>query len=122
MTWLILLALATHFLTYLVTDSSFPPIERARDAIIDKYPDTPLAYLVDCPWCVSVYTAAGVVGATDLFSLSLPAPVVWWFACAILGGWLGMMRSWAETSKLMTTGRWLKTVRPLPEEPPDGSA
>jgi hypothetical protein len=117
MTWLILLALATHFLTYLVTDSSFPPIERARDAIIEAYPDSPLAYLVDCPWCVSVYTSAAVVGGADLFSLSLPVPVAWWFACAILGGWLGMLRKWVDIASLRTTGKWLREVK----EPPNGS-
>lgn len=118
MTWLILLALATHFLTYIITDSSFPPIERVRDAIIENHPDAPIAYLVTCPWCVSVYTAAAVVGAADLFSLSLPAPVAWWFACAILGGWFGMLRDWVDLSVSRTRGKWLREIK----EPPHGSA
>lgn len=54
-------AAATYRLTRLVTtDTITAP---ARTAIGDRWPDSPLDVLVNCPWCASVWIAAGVQAA-----------------------------------------------------------
>lgn len=56
---LFLLALATARLTQLITEDHLPLIAKPRQKIVDRNPDGNLAYLVNCWWCVSVYTALG---------------------------------------------------------------
>lgn len=38
--------------------------------------------LLTCPFCFTVYTAAGAVAVWDLWGGSLPMPVYWWLAVA----------------------------------------
>lgn len=44
-----------------------------------------LAYLLECPWCMSAYAGAAVVATTDLF-LSVPAPFLVWIAASSVTG------------------------------------
>lgn len=39
-----------------------------------------LSNLIGCPWCVLVWTSAGVVFVTDAWFQHLPMPVWWWLA------------------------------------------
>lgn len=81
---LVLDALACYRLTRLVVADSFPPVARLRVRIVTKHTKTtpnpdgghveepgPLAELVQCSWCASVWLAAGVVTAHWF------APTVW---------------------------------------------
>lgn len=56
-------ALATHRLTRAITRDSVPLTARPRDAIRKRWPDSAVAYLVGCDWCVSVWVGTGVAVA-----------------------------------------------------------
>lgn len=52
---------ATHRLTRLVIEDEITrPI---REAITDRWPESKLAYLITCPWCVSVWAGAAMTVA-----------------------------------------------------------
>lgn len=55
---------AAYRLTRLVTtDTITAPL---RDRIGDRWPNSPLDVLVNCPWCTGVWVAAGVQAAALL--------------------------------------------------------
>jgi hypothetical protein len=104
--WLLVLLifLATHRLTRLAIADEVPVVKVPRDALIRFLDPTPqmvaaqpglkghwgskgraLAYLLECPWCMSAYTGAIVVIGTDLFT-SLPAPFLVWIAASSVTG------------------------------------
>lgn len=57
-------ALATWRLTHLIVEDVFPPVAKAREAVIDRYgPDSSLSYLVSCVFCTGVWVAGGVAAA-----------------------------------------------------------
>lgn len=110
--WLtyILIALAVHRATRFVTRDKFPLIAVPRYAITNWLdPSTQyaqvreaqgkearghwglfgsaLAYLWECDWCVSIWTAAGVVYATSHWT-SVPLPVLAWLAASTVTGLL----------------------------------
>lgn len=59
---LLLTLLATARVTRLVTEDAI--LERPRTWVLSKlHPDHLPAYLVTCPWCVSVYAGAALAGA-----------------------------------------------------------
>jgi hypothetical protein len=69
-------ALAVHRLTRLATEDELTASLRRR--ISSAAPEGRLAYLVTCPWCVSVYVAAGWA------ALTVAAPAVTAPAGAVL--------------------------------------
>lgn len=84
---LVLLVLATYSVTRLVTADAFPPVLVAREWVQDRAgPDSALAYLVTCPWCVGVYVSAGLVGAVLWAGYSLPLPLLWVAALRVCAG------------------------------------
>lgn len=87
---LLLDALACYRLTRLVVDDTFPPIQAMRDRIVDRHTTEltqpngivvtrpgPLAELVQCPWCASVWLGALVVA----LRWNLPE---WWTPVALV--------------------------------------
>jgi hypothetical protein len=57
-------ALACWRLTHLIVADVFPPVQRARDAVLDRFgPDSPVSYLISCPACSGVWVGLGVVAA-----------------------------------------------------------
>lgn len=108
---LLLMALATHYLTYLIVDSDFPPFELLRATIISKVGEaSSIGYLLTCYWCVSAYTGLAVVGAADL-SQDLSMPVVWWLAVAVSAGWLCTVREWVGYLTSQARVRFIKEAR-----------
>jgi hypothetical protein len=92
--WLtvLLIFIATHRLTRLAIADEVPLVKIPRDAAIRFLDPTPeqlaanptlkghwggtgkaLAYLLECPWCMSAYTGGIVIIGVDLVS-SLPLP------------------------------------------------
>jgi len=116
-TWLLylLIALAVHRLTRLITRDKFPLIAipryhvtnwldpsdeyivqwRAKHAgrPIEQHPPKPhwgivgqsLAYLWECDWCVSVWVSGGLVTALTHF-VSVPMPFLIWLAASTVTG------------------------------------
>lgn len=88
--WLLVLlvCVATYRLTRLLALDEFPPTAWMRDRVERRFgADSSPAYLVHCPWCVSVYVGAAVVLATDAAvdgGLAVPA-LVWGAASAVSG-------------------------------------
>lgn len=83
---LIGMGLAAHYITYVITESSFPPAQSLRDRVVARWKEGSwLAYLVTCAWCVPAYASAAVVGGAAVTS-SVPLPVVAWLAVASLSG------------------------------------
>lgn len=80
---LLLLGLCTWRATRLVTRDSFPPIRWARDRVEQHGPEW-LADLVTCHFCASVWLAAGITAATDLF-VSVPRPLLMFGSAAAIG-------------------------------------
>lgn len=82
----ILLILATFYVTYVVTQSDFPPIAFVRDHIIERWGlDGWLGYLSTCAWCASVYISAiFVIGTNQVTDIHLPL-LVWLSAAGVTG-------------------------------------
>lgn len=81
-------ALATYRLARLVTTDTLPPAKAFRAAIIRRYgPESAVAELVHCPWCVGVWAAAGVVTARRI-APRMWDPVATGLALAAAAGWL----------------------------------
>jgi hypothetical protein len=106
--WLtvLLIFLATHRLTRLAVADEVPVVKIPRDAMVKFLDPTPqqraadpsakghwgntgraLAYLLECPWCMSAYTGAAVVFVTDLCT-SVPTPFLVWIAASSVTGLL----------------------------------
>jgi hypothetical protein len=86
-TMLVVDALACYRATRLITRDSVPVFRVPRDAVVRRWEGRPVAELVTCPWCVSVWLAAGIVTAR----LLLPGP--WTLLALVLAfsavaGWL----------------------------------
>jgi hypothetical protein len=61
----VLVLLATYRITRLLVADEFPPIRAPREWISDRWPNSSVAYLVNCPWCTGAYVAAGIVAGVD---------------------------------------------------------
>lgn len=90
---LVLLALATFRVTRLVTADAFPPVAALRDRVDERWGDVSWqAYLVTCPWCVSVYAAGALtLAAVLLLDDGLPAPLLAWPAASAATGLLASL-------------------------------
>lgn len=113
--WLlaVLLVLATHRVTRLITRDSFPPIAAPREAFsrrwarfadaetreekrktVSEKPTNAvmasLAYLWECDWCASMYVSAGLTYLawrwTDLHDQHWVVAVLLWLAASTLTG------------------------------------
>lgn len=89
----LLVFLATHYLTYVVTRSSFPPVERVRENLVlraGRYQEptvwTVVSYLSTCAWCAALYVAALVVLTTDVVVGDLAEPALLALASASFTG------------------------------------
>lgn len=80
---LALIVLTTWRVTHLITDDQIPLIARPREWIVRRNPDGALAYLVECTYCVSVYT--GALAAFALWALAGVSSTEAWFAWPALG-------------------------------------
>lgn len=94
--WLFVYALAATRLTRLIAQDAI--LDRPRTWVTLRTDGTraePLGYLVNCPWCVGVWVAAGLTVAVALFHGS---PWLWW---PIIGLYLaqvaGMLTTTART-------------------------
>lgn len=82
----LLYALTVWSITRLLIVDEVPPIGPLRSRIVPKLP-TRLAYLVSCPWCLSVYVGTAVWAALDYGAdWSMPAPVLWIAAARVVTG------------------------------------
>lgn len=119
-TWLtyILIALAVHRITRIVTRDKFPLVALPRYYVTNwldpstdyrthyraKHPDrgeprahwgifgSSLAYLWECDWCVSVWVSAAVVYCTSTWT-SVPLPVLAWLAASTVTGLIASSES-----------------------------
>lgn len=81
-------ALAVHRLTRLATaDEVTAPL---RERVTDAAPEGRLAYLATCPWCVSVYAAAGwavLTAAAPRAATAAGAVLAWSSVTGLLSSW-----------------------------------
>lgn len=77
---IVLLCITTWRLTRLLTADAFPPIQMFREWVEARAGETSSwAYLVNCPWCVSVYFGGILTVATMLLLPDgLPVPALVW--------------------------------------------
>lgn len=87
---LVLLGLAAYYVTYVVTQSDFPPVENMRVRVHDRWAGAWQDYLFHCGWCVSAYASAVVVGVSAQW-MDVPVPGVVWLAVAAISGMLIFM-------------------------------
>lgn len=80
-------ALAVYRLTRLVVEDEVT--RPVREAVVLNSPESRLAYLIGCPWCVSMWAAAAWAG------LTLAAPAVAAPAGAVL--------AWSAVSGLLSS-------------------
>jgi hypothetical protein len=121
MGWLVvvLVSLATFRITRLLIKDTIPVVKVPRDTLVgwldpdDEYKiewlakhgtgrEPPsghlgalgrtLAYLVTCPWCMSVWVGAAVTYATTLYA-SVPLPWLTWIAACAVTGLLSVLDS-----------------------------
>lgn len=74
--WSLVVGLASARVTRLVVDDTI--FDVPRDWLNDIAPPFIVA-LIACPWCVSAYTTAAVVGGAQALA-SVPLPLLVWFA------------------------------------------
>lgn len=96
--WLLVLVLvlAIHRLTRLLVRDNLPlghdvdgePDARWRMWVADRWGDDSWqVYLSTCPWCVSIYVGALVVGASCVvLERGVPAPILVWLTASTLTG------------------------------------
>lgn len=115
-TWLLdlLLVLSVYRLTRLLIVDEFPPIRIPREmlvAYLDPGEDhkakykwakprwgqlgDSIAYLIECPWCMSIWLGALVVKVATWFA-SVPAPVLVWLAASAITGLIATIESHSE--------------------------
>jgi hypothetical protein len=88
--WLVvlLLCLATHRVTRLVTRDAFPPARAVRTWVQDRtHEEHWLAYLSQCDWCASVWVGGALTGGLAAW-VALAARQSWWPWPLWLGVWL----------------------------------
>jgi fatty acid desaturase len=84
----ILISLSSYRLTRLFARDSFPPIAVRRARIAERRGDASWqAYLATCSWCLGVWIAALVTGAT-WWAVGVPLPPLTWGAAAAVTGFL----------------------------------
>lgn len=109
--WLLvlLICLATHRLSRLLTRDEIPIVKVPREALLTFLDPTQqdvaagrasvrkrsraeksIAYLLTCDWCMSAYAGGGIVLATAL-TIGLPAPLLVWGAASTV---TGLIASW----------------------------
>lgn len=109
--WLtcVLLILATYRITKLIVDDRIArplrdPLQNAAERRWQrKHPDHPpekgcgedgdewcssIAYLLSCPWCMSIWVAGALVSITDVFIVGVPLPVLTALAASGVTGFL----------------------------------
>lgn len=101
---LVLILLATHRVTRLLTKDSLPIVDRPRAWIVATFGRADaagnlvggrrwgrlgwsIAYLWTCPWCMSVWVAAGLVFGAGAWT-SIPLPWLWVAAASTVTGFL----------------------------------
>lgn len=83
-----LAALATHYITYVLTRSDFPPVRWARESVVVRFGEgTAPAYLVTCAYCTAFYVA-GLTSLVLNAVTDVRLPVLLWLACASVAGTL----------------------------------
>lgn len=105
--WLLVLLvfLAVHRLTRLAIADEIPVVKLPRDWIVNRLdPDVPgvrpawgrfgrsVAYLLGCPWCMSMYMGGLVVWLTA-WLVGLPAPWLVWLAASSVTGLIASVES-----------------------------
>lgn len=72
----------------LIAVDEFPPMVGIRERVAGRWGDGSWqAYLSECPWCVSVYVGAAVVGAVCLtVDGGCPAPLLVWPVTSMFTG------------------------------------
>lgn len=89
MVTVVLVCLAVYRITVFIAKDAFPPMQASRDWVIRRAgEDSSVAYLMECPWCVSIYVGAAVVAGTDLVGVSVPVPVLVWLVSSAVTGLL----------------------------------
>jgi len=108
----LLTMLAVHRVTRLVVADEFPPVRAPREAIQDWFGEydsrgnlvggrrlggfgRSVAYLVTCPWCMSVWVGGGIVWAVDHWH-GLPVPFLVWAAASSFTGWAAAVEAAAD--------------------------
>lgn len=107
---LVLYVLATHRITRLAVEDKIPIIAKPRDAIVGYFGQFDatgtlvagrqlgvvgwsVAYLLTCPWCMSVWVGAGLVFTLGGW-VSTPLPWLWVAAGSSVTGFLsGVLES-----------------------------
>jgi hypothetical protein len=105
--WLlvVLIVVAVHRVTRLLVADEIPLVKVPRDAAVNWLdPEVPgrrapwggfgrsVAYLIGCPWCMSMWVGAGLVALTTVF-VSVPAPLLVWLAASSVTGWAAQAES-----------------------------
>lgn len=106
--WLVVEMLCAYRLTRLVVADSFPPIQALRDRIVKRYTKVtvtehgtdiepgPLAELVDCPWCASVWLSGLVVGVATWAAPWSQAVVLTLMEVAAVAAVAGNLSNWLD--------------------------
>jgi hypothetical protein len=93
----ILICIAVYRLTHFITKDAFPPIAAFREYVGLRFgEDSSWAYLVECPWCVSIYVGAAVVVGTSMAFASVPLPVLVWLTSSAVTGLIATYESRSE--------------------------
>jgi hypothetical protein len=79
--------LAVYRLTRLLTLDSLPPVKRAREKVRHRWGGSEWSELAVCPWCMSVWVAAGVVAARTVAPRAW-SPLARVLAASAVTGWL----------------------------------
>jgi hypothetical protein len=91
----LVLVLAVHRVTHLVVEDQLPLVSRPRGWVVARKPEGPLAYLVNCFWCSSVWVSAAAIACLYLWT---PA------------AWHGVPEPLALGAALSTSAAFVETV------------
>lgn len=89
---------AVYRITRFVVADAFPPMAHFRDWVAGRFgEESSIAYLVECPWCMSVWLGGLVVlASTLLLDRGLPAPLLVWPTASGVAGLAHLLTEAAE--------------------------
>lgn len=121
--YVVLLVLAVYRVTRLLTEDKIPVVARPRDMIINWLDPLPsdiatgkrrptstsahaIAYLLTCPWCMSVWVGAALIPAAHTWIEPVPYPWLVWPAASAITGLIaageGLSDRWYELAEERT--------------------
>lgn len=84
----VVVCLAAFRITRFVTTDDWPPIQRLRNRLLERWSGTGWDVGLECPWCIGFWVSAALTFALAQL-LSIPLPALYALAVSSVVGFIG---------------------------------